>query len=273
MNHQSHTKTNDFEGYSPFDMHEILYDTFGENSPIEILKMDESEYLKVPILNQLKYLLMLIEKKGTLKLTAKGYLPTGIVADIYSQGYLKDKMIERGISKLYKETDSNSINLTRILLELSGLIKKRANKLSLTHKGITLITDDAKLLQLIFKIFTTKFNWGYYDGYSEDNVGQLGFGFSLILLSQYGKQKRADEFYAKKYFKAFTQLVDNASPPNYGTLEEQLESCYSLRTFDRFLIYFGLINIESAENILGNSKIIKTDLYDKLIRCKPPKYS
>lgn len=182
-------------------------------------------------------------------------------------------MIERGISKLYKETDSNSINLTRILLELSGLIKKRSNKLSLTNKGKKLITDDAKLLHLIFKIFTTKFNWGYYDRYSEDNVAQLGFGFSLILLSEYGNQKRADEFYAKKYFKAFPQLLVDAVPPNYETIEGQLESCYSLRTFERFLKYFGLIKIESPAKILSNSKIIKADLYDKLIKCKPPNYS
>jgi len=124
MHHNNHTEIPDFEGYSPFDMHEILYDPFGGNSPIQILKMVQSEYLKVPILNQLKYLLMLIEKKGMLKLTAKGFLSTSVVADIYSQGYLTDSMIERGISKLYKETDSNSINLTRILLELSGLVKK-----------------------------------------------------------------------------------------------------------------------------------------------------
>lgn len=273
MNHKNHIETPNFEGYSPFEMHDILYNTYGQNSPIQILKMEKSEYQKIPILNQLKYLLMLIEKKGSLKLTAKGYLPTSIVADIYSQGYLKDQMIERGISKLYKETDSNSINLTRILLELSGLIKKRSNKLSLTNKAKTIISDDAKLLHLIFKIFTTKFNWGYYDGYSEDNVAQLGFGFSLILLSKYGKQKQLDKFYAEKYFNAFPQLVVDATPPNYGTIEEYLERCYSVRTFERFLIYFGLIEIEYAPKMLGNSNIIKTDLYDKLIKCKPPNYS
>ena len=272
MNHINQKEAPDFQGYSPFDMHEILYNPFGENSPIQILKMDQSEYQKIPILNQLKYLLILIKKKGTLKLTAKGFLPTSIVADIYSQGYFKDPMIERNISKSYicKETDSKTINLTRILLKLSGLVKKRSNKLSLTNKAKTLITDDAKLLYLVFNIFTTKFNWGYYDRYLEDNVGQMGFGFSLVLLSKYGKQKRFDEFYAKKYFKAFPQLVDNAEPPNYGTIEEELERYYSLRTFERFLIYFGLIKIEPPAKFLGNSKITKTDLYDKFIQCKAP---
>ena len=71
--------------------------------------MDQSEYQKIPILNQLKYLLILIKKKGTLKLTAKGFLPTSIVADIYSQGYFKDPMIERNISKSYIVPDRKHI--------------------------------------------------------------------------------------------------------------------------------------------------------------------
>ena len=63
MNHINQKEAPDFQGYSPFDMHEILYNPFGENSPIQILKMDQSEYQKIPILNQLKYLLILIKKK------------------------------------------------------------------------------------------------------------------------------------------------------------------------------------------------------------------
>ena len=45
----NHTETPDFQGYSPFDMHEILYNPFGENSPIQILKMEKSEYQKVAV--------------------------------------------------------------------------------------------------------------------------------------------------------------------------------------------------------------------------------
>ena len=152
---------------------------------------------------------------------------------------------------------------------VSGIVKKRFKKLSLTKKGKTLISDDTKLLHLIIDTFMTKFNWAYYDGYSEEAIGQMGIGFSLILLSKYGNKKRLDKFYAKKYFIAYPHLIDQTIPLMYGTYEETAYSTYSLRTFKRFLDYFGLITIESPTKPLGNSKIIKTELFDKLIQCKP----
>jgi predicted transcriptional regulator len=268
INEQNNQGLPEFEGYSPFEMQYILYDTFGENSPIQLLKLTDSDYQNIPILNQVKYLLKLIDKQGEIKLTNKGFLPTKIVSDIYSQGFIKDEFIESGISKLYKETDSISINLTRILSELSGLAKKRNKKLSLTKKGKAIIENDYKMLFLILKTFGDKFNWAYYDGYGENNIGQLGFGFSLILLSKYGNKKRTDKFYSDKYFKAFPQLINESLNPSFGTLKEYAGSCYSVRIFERFLGFFGLTKIES-EKIWGAEKyVVKTELFDKLIKLR-----
>ncbi len=46
------------------------------------------------------------------------------------------------------------------------------------------MSDDYKLLDLIFKTITRKFNRTYCDGYGENQIGQVGFGFSLILMSK-----------------------------------------------------------------------------------------
>ena len=178
-------------------------------------------------------------------------------------------MIEHGISKLYKETDSMTVNLTRILIELGGLAKKRNGKLSLTKSSKSILADNHALLKLIFQTFATKFNWAYFDGYGDNQIGQLGYGFSLILLSKYGQEKHLDSFYAEKYFKAFPQLLDSLEP-NYGTLERYSTNCYSIRTFKRFLDYFGLINIEEQGTGLdAKIYITKTDLFDRLIKCTP----
>lgn len=259
-----------FEGYSPFEMQYILYDTFGENSPIELSQLTTSEYKRIPMLNQIKYLLDIIANSGELKLTAKGFLPTKIVADIYSQGFIKDEMIESGFTKLYKETDSNSINLTRNLIVIAGLAKKRNGKISLTKKGEKIYSDNFDLLKLIIETFGRKFNWAYYDGYGDNQIGQLGFGFSLILLSKYGFEKQLDNFYSNKYFKAFPMLMDNIQPLYFDTNRNQADTCYSLRTFDRFLDYFGLIKIEVANRSWDADKhIIKTELFNKLIKVRP----
>jgi len=269
MNEENNRGLPNFEGYSPIEMEYILYDTFGDNSPIQLLKLTESNYNNIPILNQIKYLLQLIDEKGELKLTTKGFLPTKIVSDIYDQGFIKDEMIESGISKLYKETDSMSINLTRILSELSGIIKKRNKKLSLTKKGKKELNDNHRLFESIFTTFGTKFNWAYYDGYGDNQIGQLGFGFSLILISKYGSEKKPDSFYSSKYLSAFPKLIEQIEPSRFDSNERKASRCYSLRTFDRFLNYFGLIKIESENKWDSEKFIVKTELYDKLIKVRP----
>jgi hypothetical protein len=135
----------DFEGYSPFEMRQVIYNTFGDESPLQLKKATEADYRQVPLLNQVKYLCGRIEKGGGMKLTAKGFLPTKVVADIYQQGFMKEMQFESGISKLYKETDSLTINLTRLLIEIAGLVKKRQGKLSLTKKGTQILADDQEL--------------------------------------------------------------------------------------------------------------------------------
>ena len=121
---QNNRPTPHFEGYSPAEMHQILYYTFGAESQLQLKTATDEDYRRVPILSQVKYLAGLIEESGALKLTAKGFLPTKVVADIYQQGFLKEDHIESGIYKLYKETDAITINLTRILIEMAGLVKK-----------------------------------------------------------------------------------------------------------------------------------------------------
>lgn len=272
MHQQNNQGIADFEGYSPYEMTQILYSTFEPESPIKLQKLSSPDYQKIPILNQVKYLANIIDKTGEIKLTKRGYLPRKIVSDIYQQGFLKDRHIENGFVKLYKETDSISINLTRILVELSGLTKKRNGKLSLTKSSVKILADDYELLKLILSIFTVKFNWAYFDGYGENQIGQLGWGFSLILLSKYGNEKQLDSFYAERYFRAYPKLLESIELPTYTTVDNYVVDCYSIRTFDRFLDYFGLIKIDKESNGFNTKTYItKTDLFDRLIKCTPHK--
>lgn len=269
MTEQNNRSIPEFEGYSPIEMHQILHFTLSPNSPIQLQRLADSEYKLIPMFNQINYLIDLLVKNGEIKLTDKGFLPTKIVSELYGQGFIKDQHIESKISKLYKETDSMSINLTRILIELAGLLKKRNNKISLTKSSEKIITNNHEFLRLIFETFATKFNWAYYDGYGDNNVGQLGYGFSMVLLAKYGNEKRLDSFYAEKYFKAYPQLLDSLEP-TYDTLESYAARCYSVRTFERFLDYFGLIIFDQDRKGLDSKRYVtKTDLYDKLIKCTP----
>jgi hypothetical protein len=261
INKKNNEPITDFDGYSPNEMQYILNDVFNSKSPIEILKAKRSIYQNIPIFNQVKFLLDLINKKKELKLTNKGFLPTKIVAELYGKGFMKDYFIENGISKLYKESDVPTINLTKILVELSTLVKKRNNKLTLTKTGTEQIDKDHLVFQNIFETFTKKFNWSYFDGFSDEEIGQSGFGFTLILLDKYGEEFRNPEFYAEKYLKAFDFKAKNT------VLEfaDNPKRAYIIRTFERFLDYFGFTEYDNNKK---NPKVKKTKIYNELIKIR-----
>lgn len=276
MGEFSHTQNNsprlDFEGYSSLEMHKILHFTFDADSPIRFNRLDSHAYAQIPILRQVKWLAEIIAQNGQIKLTTAGYLPIKIVQELYPLG-APDEMIENGISKLGKEMDCTPVHLVRLLTEVSGITKKRKGVLSLTSTGTKIIIDDSKLFESILKGFCQKFNWHYFDYYSDNEqsgtIGQLGFGFSLILLSKYGNTERSERYYADKYFKAFPMLLETVQS-TYGTVQDYCSNCYCLRTFERFLYHFGLVEIKKGKRILQEETYIKkTPLFDRLISLAP----
>lgn len=269
MNEQNNRPVPEFERYSPVEMQHILYDTFGEKSPIKLKELNGDDYKQIPILNQIKYLAGIISRAGEIKLTKLGFLPTKVVKELYDQGFIKERLVESGFSKMTREMDSMGIHVARVLLEISGLVKKRNNKLSLTKKGEKILSDDSQLCQLILRIYGEKFNWAHLDGYGENQIGQLGFGFSLILLHKYGTEKQTDKFYSEIYFRAYPMLIENTPNPSYTTIEDYVGHCYSIRTFDRFLDFFGLIKIEKEKGMDTEKFIVKTEVFDKLLGFLP----
>lgn len=258
----------EFEGYSPTEMSTILYHTFDSNSPLQFHSLTWDEYNQMPLFRQVKHLLQTLAEQEV-KLTAAGYLPPRIVKELYPLG-LSESLIDIGISKLSKETDSTSVILTRIIAKAAGLVKIRKGVLSITANGIKIMNDDTQLFKHIFETFCQKINWTHLDRYQSEQIGGLGFGFTLILLGKYGNVKREDSFYAQKYFKAFPMLTDGIIP-SYGTVTDYCNDCYSIRTFDRFLLHFSLIEIFKEKKHDAPKYIIKTALFDRLIEILPHK--
>lgn len=243
----------DFEELSPKEMH-ALQNFPIEKGPLVMNKLPENELEKCPLLMQVRFLIDKMKGGQELKLTKTGALSTKLVKEIYSLGYLKSEMIEKGISKLNKESDALEINITRILLEISSLSKKRNGKLSLTKKGEKYANDGNSILKEILTILLNKFNWAYYDGYESEAMGRVNPAFSLFLLKKYGDKKKSANFYAEKYFKAFPYLK-----------EEGVRSyrCYELRTFERYFKFMGFVKIEQKD-FLEPIDLEKTPFFDRL---------
>lgn len=121
MYQQNNRSVTDFEGYSPNEMQQLLYDPFGPDSPLNLNKLDDAGYNAIPIFNLVRHLMRHL---------------------------------------------SLSIDLTRILCDITGLTKKRYNKISLTKTGEKLLGDNSVLFHKLLMVFGYKFNWAYFDRFS-----------------------------------------------------------------------------------------------------------
>lgn len=260
----------DFEYYSPKEMNEIIYNTFGEQNPIELLNPDIEVYNQIPLLNAIIHIAKLIEEKGEIKLTQKGNLPLAIAREVHDKNYFNYKINNPSLFKINSETDSLIVHLSRILLQLSGITRKKYNKISLTKAGAKSITNIHDIFRKIITVYCYKLNWGYLNYFPEDSIGNMGFGFSLILLSKYGDATHPINFYAKKYFKAFPFLREeypiHPKFPDLFTPEKSYES----KTFHKFFNDFGFVIIEFDDEGYKVRNVKKSLIFDKLIRCNPP---
>lgn len=243
----------DFDSLTPLQMRELQIFPGGEG-PLILNKLSEKQLKKCPLLMQVRFLIDKMKGGEELKLTKTGALPTKLVKEIYGLGYLKNEAVEKGTSKLYKESEVIEINITRVLLEISSLIKKKNGKLSLTKIGEKHADDGNFILKEILSILFHKLSWAYYDGFDSDAIGGVNPAFSLFLLKKYGSKKRYAYFYAGMYFQAFPQLMEEG---DYSF------RCYSLRTFERYFKFMGFVKVVK-EDYLSPADVKNTEFFDQL---------
>lgn len=261
---RNNTPVDDFLGLSSTEIHHLLYDTFGENSPIQFRKnIDDKTLDQIPLFRIAEEFLKIIYRDKQIMLTPLGALTKKVVVELYDKRFLLEELVEKGISKLWREEDSISIRSARFSTELAGLVRKANGKLTLT-KTATKLLDTNNRLQIFrqfFQAFTDKFLWSFNDGYPEQPIGQLGWAFSVIMLNKFGDQPQTVDFYADKYLRAFSKFI-RFFRPGYSTPEQQFFRCYGVRTFDRFFLWFGFVTVEQ-QNIfldLETDKFKRTDL-------------
>lgn len=267
---RNNTPMDDFLGLSPTEMHHLLYDTFGDKSPIQFRNdIDEKTLDQIPLFRIVEDYLKIIQRDKHIKLTPLGALPKKVMVELYDKRYLLEERIESGITKLWREEDSVSIRSARLTAEVAGLVKKISGKLTLTKTATKLLETNNRLqiFRQFFLAFTEKFLWSFNDGYPEQPIGQLGWAFSVIMLDKYGDQPQTVEFYADKYLKAFPNFI-TFFRPDYSTPERQFFRCYGIRAFDRFFLWFGFVTVEKQKIFLDldTDKFKRTDLVQNIIK-------
>lgn len=258
----------DFFGMTRNDIHVLLYYTFSEISPVQLRNdIDNSTLDRIPFFRIVEEFLKIIERENIIKLTPLGALPKKVMVELYSYKFIPDEFIETGIVKLMRQENCISIQTAWITTRIARVVKNTNGYLSLTKTGIKLLKPEnrTQLFRTILSTFTEKFSWPFNDGYPDQPIGQLGWAFSILLLHKFGGQTRTVQFYSEKYlamFPRFIVLFDS----DFSTPESEFTNCYGIRSFERFLLWFGFVTVEKSGKYsdIKKDKYLATDLIEQL---------
>jgi hypothetical protein len=241
------------EGFTPLQMHKIIYYPFDEDCPIKINRLNKEILIsEIPILKIVLELLLILKTKK-IKLTQKGNLPLKVIKDIYAKNHLPEKWIESGIVKVRTETDWIVIHNIKIVLTLAGFLRKQYGYLLLTKKCESLLMGEeySEIFYEFLRVFTLQFNWAYNDRYDDEELGQLGFLYSLYLINKYGKEENDVKYYTDLYFLAFPSFVE------YDNENRSMkESAFHTRFISRFAVWFGF----AEEEIIKGKKFLELEI-------------
>lgn len=233
MIRQNSAPRSDFNGLSPEDMHNIMYDPFRDQCVVQLNKLDKNQYELVPLIRQALFLLNTLNEKD-LKLTKLGWLPLKIVADAYRIGQ-PEWIIEELKQKRINEYEVGAVWMARIILELLGWIKTRKGVLSLTVKGRKAFSNIDAAANEILRFSHVGVGLHTFDAVEDDRIGNLGIAYSVWLLNQFGSEWHFGSFYQEHYQKAFN------FPDKY--------TIYETRVFSRLFYWLGIVEMRLNKQV------------------------
>lgn len=233
MIRQNSAPRSDFNGLSPEDMHNIMYDPFRDQCVVQLNKLDKNQYELVPLIRQALFLLNTLNEKD-LKLTKLGWLPLKIVADAYRIGQ-PEWIIEELKQKRINEYEVGAVWMARIILELLGWIKTRKGVLSLTIKGRKAFSNIDAAANEILRFSLVGVGLHTFDAVEDDRIGNLGIAYSVWLLNQFGSEWHFGSFYQEHYQKAFN------FPDKY--------TIYETRVFSRLFYWLGIVEMRLNKQV------------------------
>ncbi len=245
----------------------LVEEPFGKGSPLKLKELTPAQYQAIPLLNQVQFLMNVLSTNAV-RLTDNGQLPQELVDEIYDERFMAEVLLEDDFDPTEDGKDLLSVKIAQQILVHAGISQVKSGKLTLTKSGAKLLEQHSTLLETVLNTYCSLLPWSQFDGFGDNEIGQYGYGFSLLLMSNYGQELRPQKFYSEKYFAAFPQLLTDGAESRFGSMEN-IYGCYHTRTFDRFLDDFGLVEFHTEKQWKVEKEVAKTPLFDELIKCKP----
>lgn len=184
---QNQEPLDEFHGLSPEQMYRMLHFPFVSPALVRFPEVQDASPT-TPIMSLVGQLIDAIGESG-LKPTAKGNLPQKFCRDAalayWGEEVYRENTRYGGINR---EEDFIDLHVTRLVAELAGLIRKYKRKFILSRNCRTLLAQQcsAALHPQMFRAYTERFNWAYWDRYPDLRFIQTAFLFTLYLLTRYG---------------------------------------------------------------------------------------
>jgi hypothetical protein len=270
MQQRNQQSVADFAGLSAQQMHQLLYDPFDSPGLVRFSDILSAEPV-APILTLFRLLAEAVGEQG-LKPTAKGNLPRHFCREAALAYFGEEACRERTrYGNINKEEDFFDLHVTRLVAEAAGLMRKYKGRFILSRNCRNLLSHNgyAAIHPLLLRAYTQKFNWAYRDRYPEFPFLQQAFLFTLFLLHRHGDQWRDAAFYEDHFLQAFPMLLDEMAPASAYDPEQELRTCYTLRTLECFAQFLGLAELESIpreKSLLHDYRVRKTVLLDEAVR-------
>jgi hypothetical protein len=261
---------NDFHGLSANEMNNILYHSYSEKSVVRLRdEIPDAVLDQIPIFRIAEALIKLVEREEFLKLTGKKMLNLKSCAEIYDLGFYANWPVDAGFHKQVHEGKWSILYSARLALQFAGLLKAGKGILTLSAVGKKRLSamSRAQLFHEFFLSYAKTLNWAVNDYYPEWFMLQQLSGFPPYLLSLYGKDYQPSKFYFNHLTTAFPRLFESLLMMDDEADPLQVENCFELRFFDRFCIWFGLVETESKEQFLfrSNHKYRTTPVFDAVL--------
>lgn len=249
MAQRNRAPVDDFQGLSPEQMSQLLYEPW--TSPSLLSFADPLPVEPDAPIVRLFTLLADAIGEGGVKPTAKGNLPRKLCREIAVAYFGEDRYRENTrYGGINREDDFYDLNVTRLVAEMAGLIRKYKGRFILSQECRRLMKGEGMraIYPRLFKVHVEEFNWAYGDGYAEVPFIQHAFAFTLYLLARYGETARPESFYEDAFLQAFPAVTQEVEPAPYRTAEDIIRRCYAIRTLSRFAEFTGLVEREAVKS-------------------------
>jgi len=252
----------DLGGLAPTDVQRLLAADW--ESEASAIRLDGTLALEdlagAPALHDARALLAMLAERGTVKATPKGNLPRAFV-----RAFLERTGGEVDAARVQNEEDVFSLHISRVLLDVAGLVKRRTGIISRTRRGEQLTADDraGALYSALVHAQFKRLDLAYLDMMDDAPGFQQTIGFTLYQFGRMGSEwQTADELVDQLLLPAVRDTLPVSQYFDMGV--------FMLKTrFLRPLAWFGLAEARetprSPDEVLPRTTYRKTPLFDQFI--------